>query len=81
MLHVIDQGPGVPLQDRHRIFERFCRGSQATDVVGSGIGLAVVQALMRAMGGDVDVVDGPAGGADFRLHLPPADSVSASAES
>jgi two-component system OmpR family sensor kinase len=70
VLHVIDQGPGVPVQDRQRIFERFSRGSQATDVVGSGIGLAVVQALMRAMGGDVDVVDGEAGGADFRLHLP-----------
>jgi two-component system OmpR family sensor kinase len=70
VLHVIDQGPGVPVQDRQRIFERFRRGSQATDVVGSGIGLAVVQALMRAMGGDVDVVDGPAGGSDFRLHLP-----------
>ncbi|MFM8275688.1 MAG: sensor histidine kinase, partial [Cyanobium sp.] len=72
LLHVIDRGPGVPLQDRQHIFERFRRGSQATEVVGSGIGLALVQTLMRAMGGEVDVVDAAGGGADFRLHLPPA---------
>ncbi len=72
LLHVIDRGPGVPMQDRQRIFERFRRGSQATEVVGSGIGLALVQTLMRAMGGEVDVVDAAGGGADFRLHLPPA---------
>jgi hypothetical protein len=76
VLHVIDKGPGVPVKDRQRIFERFRRGSQATDVVGSGIGLAVVKALMRAMGGDVDVVDGPTSGADFRLHLPAEDPTS-----
>ncbi|MFN7899575.1 MAG: sensor histidine kinase [Synechococcaceae cyanobacterium] len=80
VLNVIDQGPGVPVQDRQLIFERFRRGSQATDVVGSGIGLAVVQALMRAMGGDVDVVDAEGGGANFRLQLPPATDPSAGAE-
>ncbi|MCP9915175.1 sensor histidine kinase [Cyanobium sp. ATX 6F1] len=69
LLHVIDQGPGVQAADRQLIFERFKRGSSAGDTAGSGIGLAVVDALMRGMGGAVFVVDAPGGGADFRLQL------------
>lgn len=69
LLHVIDQGPGVPATDKQMIFERFKRGSSAGDTAGSGIGLAVVDALMRGMGGAVSVVDSPGGGADFRLKL------------
>ncbi len=69
LLHVIDQGPGVPATDKQLIFERFKRGSSAGDTAGSGIGLAVVDALMRGMGGAVSVVDSPGGGADFRLQL------------
>lgn len=68
--HVIDEGAGVPEGERDLIFERFARGSAALDVRGSGIGLAMVKQLMEAMGGRVDVVDAPGGGADFRLHLP-----------
>lgn len=69
LLHVIDQGPGVPAADKQLIFERFKRGSSAGDTAGSGIGLAVVEALMRGMGGAVSVRDAPGGGADFRLRL------------
>ena len=70
VLHVIDQGPGVPEAERAQIFERFVRGSASVDVRGSGIGLAMVQQLMAAMGGSVAVVDAPGGGADFQLRLP-----------
>ncbi|MFM7087286.1 MAG: sensor histidine kinase [Cyanobium sp.] len=70
LIHVMDRGPGVPHEERQAIFERFVRGGAAVDTRGSGIGLAVVQLLMEAMGGQVTVRDAPGGGADFQLHLP-----------
>ncbi len=73
ILHVSDRGPGVPLEERKLIFERFARGGAAVNTRGSGIGLAVVQLLMEAMGGRVLVTDAPEGGADFQLHLPVHD--------
>lgn len=72
LVHVLDQGPGVPLEDRARLLERFQRGQSTGDVPGSGIGLAVVDTLMQAMGGQVEIGDAPGGGADFRLLLPVA---------
>ncbi len=66
--HVCDRGPGVPPDDRQRIFERFVRAS--SEASGSGIGLSVVKLLMERMGGSVRVGDGPEGGADFQLVLP-----------
>ena len=71
-MHVLDQGPGVPEEDRAHLLERFQRGRSSTEVPGSGIGLAVVDTLMQAMGGRVDIGDAPGGGADFRLLLPMA---------
>lgn len=72
IFHVRDHGPGVPLAERQRIFERFVRGRDASagPHAGSGIGLVVVQSLMRAMGGEVGVEDAPGGGADFQLRVP-----------
>ena len=70
VMHVSDRGPGVPLEERERIFERFSRGGAAVNTRGSGIGLSVVQLLMEAMDGRVMVADAPEGGADFQLQLP-----------
>jgi signal transduction histidine kinase len=67
--HVIDAGPGVPPEERQLIFERFRRGRRTASIPGSGIGLAVVRALMQAMDGEVAVAEAPGGGADFRLSL------------
>ena len=67
--HVIDSGPGVPDNEKKRIFERFGRGRNTSKIPGSGIGLAVVRGLMEAMGGSVMVADAPGGGADFQLRL------------
>ncbi|MCT0207773.1 sensor histidine kinase KdpD [Synechococcus sp. CS-1332] len=69
VVHVIDSGPGVPDNEKALIFERFGRGRQTHAIPGSGVGLAVVRALMEAMGGSVSVADGPEGGADFQLRL------------
>ncbi len=69
VVHVIDAGPGVPDSEKQLIFERFGRGRNTSAIPGSGVGLAVVRALMEAMGGSVSVTDGPQGGADFQLRL------------
>ena len=71
IFHVRDHGPGVPLEERDQIFERFVRGNDAIagPHAGSGIGLAVVQSLMKAMGGDAFVTDAPGCGADFQLRV------------
>lgn len=69
VVHVIDSGPGVPDNEKTLIFERFGRGRNTSAIPGSGVGLAVVRALMEAMGGSVSVVDAPQGGADFQLRL------------
>jgi len=69
---VDDEGPGVPLEERERIFEPFQRGDQSvgTVVVGSGIGLAVVQEIVAAHEGEIRVEDAPDGGARFIVELP-----------
>lgn len=69
-VHVRDHGPGVPPEDRQRLLQRFQRGRHTGDIPGSGIGLAVVDTLMQAMGGRVLIGDAPGGGADFQLLLP-----------
>ena len=77
IFHVRDHGPGVPVAERQLIFERFVRGRDASagPHAGSGIGLAVVQSLMQAMGGEVGVEDAPGGGADFQLRVPLVSSL------
>lgn len=70
VVHVIDQGPGVPEDERSRLLERFQRGRNTADIPGSGIGLAVVSTLMQAMGGAVRIAGAVGGGGDFQLLLP-----------
>jgi len=70
-LDVTDQGPGIPREERTRIFDPFYQGSQAGagPVRGTGIGLSVVKEYVFAHGGSVEVVDsGP--GAHLRIRLP-----------
>lgn len=74
VLQVGDDGPGIPEDLRHRLFQRFTRGDAArTPGSGSsGLGLAIVDAVVRAHGGRIDV--GPAPGATFTVTLPAARS-------
>lgn len=70
---VEDRGPGVPPDERERIFERFARGRAAgkrDDTDGTGLGLALVREHVRLHGGDVRAEDGPGGGARFVVELP-----------
>lgn len=72
-LDVHDDGPGISPDDLAHVFERFYRGHQVR-TGGSGIGLAVVAALVHAHGGEVTVVNLPDGGASFRIRLTSIDS-------
>jgi two-component system OmpR family sensor kinase len=74
-LWVRDTGPGVPVEQRELIFERFHRttrnNQQRSD--GAGLGLAIVKAIAQAHGGKVAVEDSPGGGAVFRITIPAPD--------
>ena len=69
---VEDQGPGIPAEDRERVFERFYRArGEATKVKGSGLGLALVQGFVSLSGGSVRVEPSDSG-ARFVLSFPVA---------
>jgi two-component system OmpR family sensor kinase len=72
ILEVADEGPGLDAEDAARVFERFYRAdpSRARDRGGTGLGLAVVAALVEAHGGRVEVDATPGAGATFRVRLP-----------
>ena len=65
---VDDSGPGVPSEQRARIFERFYRGSANGD--GAGLGLSIGDAIVRATGGRWEVTTSPLGGARFQVWWP-----------
>lgn len=70
---VRDQGPGVPPEDRERVFQRFARGRDARrSHEGAGLGLSIVSGIASAHGGDVRVEAPADGGARFVLTLPRA---------
>lgn len=70
---VTDTGPGIPDDERERIFDRLVRldAGRARDHGGAGLGLAIARALARAHGGDLVCLP-HRGGARFRLTLPRA---------
>jgi len=68
---VADDGPGIPLADREKVFEPFLRleNSRNRDTGGTGLGLSIARSILRAHGGDIDFQDAPTGFL-VRLHLP-----------
>ena len=71
-LSVADHGPGLPAKDREKIFEPFYRAdaSRSRDSGGAGLGLSIVNAVVAAHGGKVDVRETEGGGATFDVELP-----------
>ena len=69
---VADRGPGIPLADRERVFERFTRlGDHLTRRVGgAGLGLFIARRLVEGMGGVISVDAAPEGGAAVTFSLP-----------
>jgi signal transduction histidine kinase len=72
VLHIDDDGPGVPADLREHVFERFARsdGARARDDGGTGLGLAIVRRVAERHGGEVTIDDAPLGGARFTVTLP-----------
>ena len=58
VIEVEDDGPGVPVADRHRIFQRFYRLSRDSQQFGSGLGLSIVQAIAGRIGARLNVAEG-----------------------
>jgi len=82
VIDVIDSGPGIPPDERNRIFEAFYQGKtpQGGHVKGTGIGLSVVTEFVNAHGGSIEILEAAAGGAHFRVRLPLRHSTPASRE-
>ena len=75
-LEVRDRGPGVPAQDRERVFDRFIRLESSRNTSGSGLGLSLVRAVARRHGGDACMKDASPG-CRVILRFPSADSIPA----
>lgn len=71
-VEVADEGPGIPADDRQRVFERFSRldAGRAADAGGAGLGLAIAREIAELHGGTLTVADGP--GCHMLLTLPKA---------
>ncbi|HEV8151000.1 MAG TPA: ATP-binding protein, partial [Gemmatimonadales bacterium] len=71
VLTVRDEGPGVPGELRTRIFQPFVSSKERNAAAsGVGIGLSMVQRSVTALGGTIDIVDPPQGGAEFVVRIP-----------
>lgn len=71
LVHVDDDGPGVPEAQREFVLRRFGRldEGRSADAGGAGLGLAIVESVARAHRGEVRIDDAPLGGARFTLWL------------
>jgi signal transduction histidine kinase len=70
LLTVTDDGPGIPIEQRELVFERFYRGADHA-AQGAGLGLAIVRLACRRLGGNVSLEVGPSGrGCVFSVQLP-----------
>ena len=79
ILDVIDKGPGIPAEDREKIFDRFYRLDKARsrEAGGAGLGLSIARWAAEAHGGTLRVLADTTTGSTFRFTLPAAESVPA----
>jgi len=76
-ISVSDQGPGIPPDERERIFDRYWSRSKG----GSGIGLALVRELVQALGGSIAASESEGGGARLQCVLPwPVDTIGSASD-
>jgi two-component system phosphate regulon sensor histidine kinase PhoR len=72
LIHVKDNGPGIPKEHLSRLFERFYRVDKARSrsLGGTGLGLSIVKHIIQAHGGHVAANSAPGKGSTFTIHLP-----------
>jgi signal transduction histidine kinase len=80
-ISVRDHGPGISLDFKPRIFERFAQAdaTNARQKGGTGLGLSIVKQMVDRLGGDVGFADAPGGGTIFHVELPCWEHVSSMA--
>jgi signal transduction histidine kinase len=72
-VEVEDRGPGIALEEQARVWEKYFRGAGVSGfnvARGTGVGLAVVKALVEAQGGSVGLQSAPGAGARFWFEVP-----------
>lgn len=69
---IADRGPGIPVEDRKRVFDPFYRrdASRNRNVEGAGLGLAIAHNVIRSHGGTITLTDRPGGGLVATIDLP-----------
>jgi signal transduction histidine kinase len=67
---VTDTGPGIPLEQRERIFERFAQAAEGGEIGSAGLGLAIVRDIVQAHGGRIHLESTVGRGSRFLLELP-----------
>jgi two-component system sensor histidine kinase KdpD len=73
-ISVRNSDSAIPDAEQARLFERYYRGAQARQIPGTGMGLAIVQQIARAHGGNLAVSSSPEAGTTFTLSLPHKDA-------
>jgi signal transduction histidine kinase len=76
-VEIADHGPGIPLEDQAKVFDRFYRVDKARwrESGGAGLGLSIVKWAVEAHGGAVALASRPSDGCTFRINLPAARAV------
>ncbi len=70
LIDVLDRGPGLPPGEESRVFERFYRAADGHRALGTGLGLTIAEAIVRAHRGRIEATNREGGGAHLRVVLP-----------
>lgn len=73
-VRVADQGPGIPVEERERVFDAFHRSDPGAGRSGSGLGLAIARAIVLAHGGRIWIEGAPSGGTAVVFEVPMAET-------
>jgi two-component system sensor histidine kinase KdpD len=69
-IEISDHGPGIPLEEINRIFEKFYRVKRFENVIGTGLGLSICKGIVEVHGGNIWAENRPEGGVRFLFTLP-----------